>query len=217
MKHTVGEILHSKKFDSKNVHVLDSACGSGSFLIKAFDEIYSFRRTIQDTSQRKLDSQGMFSVKTEILKKNIFGVDLDDRAVEIAKLNLLLKAAEDKRKLPEESDLHVRRGNSLVQDESRPDLIPLVWKNKFKDIMSAGGFDVIIGNPPYVRQEELLPLKEYLESNYEIFNSMADLFVYFFERDINLLNTNGYLGIIVSNKWLKAGYGLKLRRFLKKY
>jgi hypothetical protein len=83
--------------------------------------------------------------------------------------------------------------------------------------MNSGGFDVIIGNPPYVRQEELGEIKPYLEANYETYQGTADLFVYFFEKELELLKDNGYFGMIVSNKWLKAGYGENLRRFLLKF
>ena len=97
-----------------------------------------------------------------------------------ASCSLAVKAAEAGRKLPRELDLHVRRGNSLVDDESKPELIPFVWADKFGEVISKGGFDAVIGNPPYVRQEELTEIKPYLEQNYEVYQGTADLFVYFF-------------------------------------
>lgn len=83
--------------------------------------------------------------------------------------------------------------------------------------MDEGGFDVVIGNPPYVRQEELGEIKPYLEANYETYQGTADLFVYFFEKELKLLKEDGYFGMVVSNKWLRAGYGKNLRKFLTEF
>ena len=104
---------------AKNIKILDPACGSGSFLIKAFDYLNENLSSNKEYKHGKLnyDNQGYYSIKTEILKNKIYGLDLDNKAVEITKLNLLLKAAEKNRKLPEEVDMHIRHGNSLIDDE----------------------------------------------------------------------------------------------------
>ena len=78
--------------------------------------------------------------------------------------------------------------------------------------MAAGGFDVVIGNPPYVRQEWIKDDKPFLQKHYKSFDGVADLFVYFYELGLNILRPGGRLGFIVTNKWLKAGYGEALRR-----
>lgn len=95
VKNTVGELINDKKINAKNIKILDPACGSGSFLIKAFDYLYRHFSSDDEAKQHRIDSQGTYSVKTEILKNNLYGVDLDNKAVEITKLNLLLKAAEN--------------------------------------------------------------------------------------------------------------------------
>lgn len=77
------------------------------------------------------------------------------------------------------------------------------------------GFDILIGNPPYVRQELLGDIKNYLESHYRVYHGMADLYSYFIEKGIKLLNRNGILGIIVANKWMRSNYGEPLRKYLK--
>ncbi|VVB61118.1 Release factor glutamine methyltransferase [uncultured archaeon] len=213
VKNTVGELLKDKKIKAKKIKVLDPACGSGSFLIKAFDYLRVNISSEKSSKQRMFDSQGLYSVKTEILKNNLYGVDLDNKAVEITKLNLLLKAAEKNRRLPEEIDLHIKHGNSVIDDETIVEYNAFKWQGDFKE----GSFDVVIGNPPYVRQEEFSALKPYLQKNYEVYNGMADLYVYFFEREIKLLKDGGYFGMIVSNKWLRAGYGANLRKFISKY
>ncbi len=77
------------------------------------------------------------------------------------------------------------------------------------------GFDAVIGNPPYVRQELLGDQKEYFSQHYRVYHGMADLYTYFFEKGINLLNSKGLFGIIVANKWMRANYGEPLRKWLK--
>ncbi|MHB2035424.1 MAG: Eco57I restriction-modification methylase domain-containing protein [Nitrososphaerales archaeon] len=218
---TLGRLLQEMKLAVvKDIRVLDPACGSGSFLIKAYDAIDAFYRRGDKESyeQIKFDSSGglPFSKKVEILQNNIFGVDLDSKAIEISQLNLLMKIAERGHRLPI-LQRNIKCGNSIIESSESSQNNSFDWKKEFSTILDAGGFDVVIGNPPYIRQEEFLPIKPYLEKNYEVYHSMADLFVYFFEREIKLLKTGGYFGMIVSNKWLKAGYGMKLREFLSKY
>src|SRR3989344_3900465 len=139
VKNTVGELLKDKKIDAKKIKILDPACGSGSFLIKAFDYMQKHLSNNEEAMQHKLDMQGAYSIKTEILKNNIFGVDLDNKAVEITKLNLLLKAAEKYRKLPKELDNHIRWGNSLIDDETISEHA-FKWNGEFQE----GSFDVVI-------------------------------------------------------------------------
>jgi len=216
---TLGELLKDKKTNVEQTKILDPACGSGSFLIKAFDLLNEhYIKTDADYDQTLLDLKTdiLFQAKARILQKNIFGVDLDKQAVEITQLNLLLKIAEKRHRLPL-LEQNIKCGNSLIEDGKIAGEKAFKWKEQFKEILEGGGFDVVIGNPPYVRQEELLPLKPYLQANYRVFHSMADLFVYFFERGLEVLRENGYFGIIVSNKWFKAGYGKNLRKFLNDF
>ena len=95
-------------------------------------------------------------------------------------------------------------------------LNPLSFESTFPEVFRDGGFDAIVGNPPYVRQEMISHLKPYFQKRYETFHGVADLYVYFFERYIDLLKDGGEFGIIVANKWLRANYGEPLRAFLKK-
>ena len=221
VQNTLGKILAKAKTESLDkIRVLDMACGSGSFLLKSFDLFdYYYRLKDKDYAQTKLDSETdavKMTRKTMILRNNIYGVDLDPKAVEIAQLNLLLKAAETRYRLPNLRD-NVKCGNSLISQSIDERIHPFEWSKEFQKIMQDGGFDVIIGNPPYVRQEEFLESKPYLEMNYDVYQSSADLSVYFFERELKILREGGYFGMIVSNKWLKAGYGQNLRQFLSQY
>jgi type I restriction-modification system DNA methylase subunit len=216
VRKALGELLKEKKTDLENIKVLDPACGSGSFLIKTFDVLNEYyERNMMNYSQTQLDVKtGIpFTTKVRILQNSIFGVDLDKQAVEITQLNLLLKIAEKGHRLPL-LERNIRCGNSLVDDEKLAGDKAFKWEEQFSEIMREGGFDVVIGNPPYVRQEELSEIKPYLEANYETYQGTADLFVYFFEKELKILKEDGYFGMIVSNKWLRAGYGKKLRKFL---
>lgn len=154
------------------------------------------------------------SQKKKILQNNIFGVDLDAKAVEIAQLNLLLKIAEKGHRLPL-LQKNIKCGNSLIEDEKIEGDKAFKWEQEFRQIKDEGGFDVVIGNPPYVRQETISKIKPYLEKNYETFMGTADLYTYFIERAIKLLKPSGYFGFIVSSQFIRSNYGKKLRKFLK--
>ncbi|PYV35437.1 MAG: hypothetical protein DMG22_02270, partial [Acidobacteria bacterium] len=93
---------------------------------------------------------------------------------------------------------------------------PYTGPATFGDIMRSGGFDCVIGNPPYVRQEELSSFKEYLKRHYESFDGVADLYVYFLEKDVKVLKQGGRFGIIVSSSFLRTDFAKPLRAFLEK-
>ena len=202
--------------DLKKIKVLDPACGSGSFLIKALDAI-----------TKKYHEFGVDNhiLKRQIILENIYGVDLDTQAVEIARLNLSINSLDSKEELPR-LDKNIKNGNSLISgtDEEMKkqfgknwkDKKPFNWQEEFPEVFKQGGFDVIIGNPPYVRQEEIKEYKEiFLKLFPNVANGTVDLYVYFFERAIQLLKNNGVLGFITSNKFIKAGYGKNLRKYFK--
>ncbi|NDJ25702.1 type II restriction endonuclease [Nostoc sp. B(2019)] len=89
------------------------------------------------------------------------------------------------------------------------------WHLHFNEVFQQqGGFDIVIGNPPYVRQEQIKELKPALQQEYECYTGVSDLFVYFYERGFRLLKSGGHLSYITSNKYFRAGYGEKLRQFL---
>ena len=87
------------------------------------------------------------------------------------------------------------------------------WKAQFSSVFEREGFDAVVGNPPYVRQELLSPIKAYLQGHYQTYHGMADLYVYFYERGVEILKPGGRLAFVVTNKWMKAGYGEPLRRY----
>ena len=123
-------------------------------------------------------------------------------------------------------DSNIKSGNSLIDMDFYDGLLdfepalekkvkPFSWQQGFAEVFKQGGFDCVIGNPPYVRQELLSDFKNYFQRSYKVYHGMADLYSYFFERGISLLNNKGLFGIIVANKWMRANYGEPLRKWLK--
>ncbi|MFM6613256.1 MAG: Eco57I restriction-modification methylase domain-containing protein, partial [Dolichospermum sp.] len=109
-----------------------------------------------------------------ILSNNLFGVDLSPESVEITKLSLWLKTATQGKTLTYLDD-NIKIGNSIINDAKITDL-PFNWESEFSQIFADGGFDVVIGNPPYIRQELLSPFKPYLQENYQTYNGVADIY-----------------------------------------
>ena len=109
-------------------------------------------------------------------------------------------------------DDNIKIGNSIINDAKITDL-PFNWESEFSQVFADGGFDVVIGNPPYIRQELLSPFKPYLQENYQTYDGVADIYIYFYEKGLNLLKPAGIISYIVTNKWLRSGYGESLRRF----
>ncbi len=157
---------------------------------------------------------GLYDVKKGILENNLYGVDINSEAVEIAKLSLWLRTVEHGRKLNILSG-KIKVGNSLIDEKKVAD-DAFVWEEEFKEVFEQGGFDCVIGNPPYVRQELLTSeMKNYFKTKYTTYHGSADLYVFFIERGFNLLRQSGKFSFIFPNKWLKANYGKPLRTWLQ--
>ena len=204
---------HSWLGDLEKVRVLDPACGSGAFLIEAFDQLHAVYQDAADHLYELRGFRTLFDPDQTILEKNLYGVDVNEEAIQICRLSIWIKTAERGKKLTD-LDHTLRTGNSLVDD---PELDPrhaFDWQATFPEAFADGGFDVVVGNPPYVRQELLSPLKPYLEHRFRTYHGVADLYVYFFERGLELLKPGGRLSFVVTNKWLRAGYAEPLRRLL---
>lgn len=277
VENTVGELLRKVKTEGEleKIKVIDPACGSGSFLIRVFDEfLKAYRRILKvPEGQTTLDE---FSYRRKILQNNIFGVDLDERAVEITKLNLMIKAI-DKVKprdmegahlLPNLS-LNIRCGNSLIGGEKINDLDlvgeyekeisrlvelkekfyhekdgggrdamldeiktlenvidrnlndgldeyfknkdkfkPFNYKVSFCEIFKDGGFDVVVGNPPYgaeVSDSE----KSFYQQNFNVGSS--DTAILFIQRFFDILSDKGKFGFIVPKAFCFASNYEKIR------
>lgn len=204
----------------KSLRIVDPACGSGVFLIMAFDflkaELTRVNEKIKDLVP-KAEHYGdllEYVPDSEILTNNLFGVDVNVESVEIAKLSLWIKTAR-RGKVLDSLDTSLRVGDSLIEDSNFAYLDhAFTWETAFPDVFAEGGFDVVLGNPPYVRMELLKALKPYLEKRYEVVSDRADLYCYFFERGLRLLKPGGRLGFISSNTFFKTGSGKPLRDYL---
>lgn len=150
--------------------ILDPACGSGAFLNQALDFLIKEHRKVDELRAQLLGGDLVLSdITTDILEKNIYGVDLNEESVEIAKLSLWLRTAKKGRKLNTLSN-NIKCGNSLIDDPAVAGEKAFNWQQEFPEIFANGGFDVVIGNPPYVRAELLKssvnPLKNLVEKNF---------------------------------------------------
>jgi type I restriction-modification system DNA methylase subunit len=257
VRHTVGKLVeHKTPREISRLRVLDMACGSGSFLLGAYQFLLDWhlqwyvehdphkQPAVYDATRgtRAPAWQLTTTEKKRILLNNLYGVDIDKQAVEVTKLSLLLKVLADEqaenfapqfaemrvaheRVLPN-LDANIKCGNSLIgtdyfagrnhDEEELRRVNPFDWEREFPDVMKVGGFDCVIGNPPYVRQEILGEgFKTYAQKKYITYAGTADLYAYFIERGVSLLKRGGLFGFIVANKWMRANYGEPLRRWLK--
>jgi len=225
--------------------VLDMACGSGSFLLGAYQFLLDHCLKWYQTNPSPKHAKAIYknakgepcltiAERKRILTTHIYGVDIDRQAVETTKLSLLLKALEGEndaslsrqmslfheRALPNLSH-NIKCGNSLIASDFSMDPEDLVrvrafnWPVQFPDAMKAGGFDAIIGNPPYIRIQGF-PSDQvaYFVNHYLAATGNYDIYVNFIERGLKLLSGAGHLGMILPNKCFRTDYGRGLRSVL---
>ena len=268
VKNTVGKLCERKTPKQiSSLCILDPACGSGSFLLGAYQYLLDYHLDWYLTHHSKKGNvaQGFspapkemyrgrggqwyltIQEKKRILLNNIYGVDIDTQAVEVTKLSLLLKVMEGEnqdtlerqmrlfkeRALPDLGS-NIKCGNSLIgldfyqgkqmdllDSEETYRINPFDWEKEFLEVMKDGGFDVVIGNPPYIR---IQTMKEWAPSEVEIYKKHYasaskgnyDIYVVFVERGLSLLNKSGRLGFILPHKFFNAQYGQPLRGLLSK-
>ena len=261
VKNTVGKLLEGKTpKKAESLRILDPACGSGSFLLGAYQYLldwhlkwYSENEPGKWTKAKRpalYQGQGgawhlTTAERKRILLNNIYGVDIDSQAVEVTKLSLLLKVLEDEtdetlnrqRKLFHERALpnlggNIKCGNSLIgpdfyegkqmnllDTEEAQRVNVFDWQAEFPEIFTAGGFDAVIGNPPYVQSRSDMITeqdKNYLYQNYQTSEYQLNTYGLFIEKGFKLLREGGGLGYIIPNYWLSTKYDEKLRDFVFK-
>ena len=229
VENSLGRYLeeHPDKLDS--VRILDPACGSGAFLNQAHSFLLNAHRLKheQKMAEQPLKKQldwgdvNLVEQNRSILLNNLYGVDLSAESAEITKLSLWLKTARSTEPLQNLDD-NIRVGNSLIDDPEVAGDRAFNWEAEFRKIMADGGFDVIVGNPPYVKLQNFRGSGDaelqYILQNYETTRTGSfDLYVPFIERAYKLLRPGGYLAFIAPNVWIFNDYGESLRKFVAKH
>jgi tRNA1(Val) A37 N6-methylase TrmN6 len=184
-----------------NLRVCDPACGSGAFLNQAVDFLIAEHRTIDELKAKLFgDALVLTDVDNEILEHNIFGVDINEDAVEIARLSLWLRTARRGRRLSNLSN-NIKCGNSIIDDSTLSDKA-FDWRSQFMEIFDNGGFDVVIGNPPYGARfspgEKQFFKKEFKAST----KGKIDSYRIFMEKGFRLTKRDGFVSYITPNTFL---------------
>jgi len=214
-----------------SIKILDPACGSGAFLTQAYDFLLKEHTIIIDVlnklNNNKIErkTSGLFSnsttegtiqiakIKRSIVNDNIFGVDLNPESVEITKLGLWLKSASKNDELAL-LDTNIKCGNSLIDDKNFTDKA-FFWQKEFENIMASGGFDIVVGNPPYVSANNMsYEVRQYFNQSkkYKTLSGKWDLFVPFVEKSLQLLKQEGYFSFIIPYGFLNQSFANKLRK-----
>lgn len=242
VKNTVGKLCENKTpAEVAEVKIVDPACGSGSFLLGAYQFLLNWHKDYYFQHPHKKnpltpDGNLTTSEKKKILLNNIYGVDIDVNAVEVTKLSLLLKCMEGEslasiehqmaifkeRVLPTLDD-NIKSGNSLIDTDYYDNQIdfgeerkikPFNWQKAFPSVFKKGGFDVVIGNPPYVliegefRHENMI---SFFREKYYCASYKLDLYHLFIEKGIKLLCSKGRMGYITPSNFLSNNGLVKLR------
>ncbi len=253
VENTVGEKIKGKTSEEiEQLKILDPACGSGSFLLGAFDYLIKYHQDYYSRlskTVRKNYKNDFFETpdgeihltlqkKARILKNNIFGVDIDREATEVAIMSLYLKLLDEgfdkgqamlfmKGHILPDMTANVKCGNSLIDREQlfsndmfgAEDIKPFDWKTEFSDIFNKGGFDCIIGNPPYIKTQELQSFQPQATELYKkLYKSGSqgnfDIYIIFIEKALELLKTDGLVGYICPHKFFNSNYGLNVRELI---
>ncbi|MGS4346436.1 Eco57I restriction-modification methylase domain-containing protein [Myroides odoratus] len=196
--------------------ICDPACGSGAFLNQALDFLIAEHRYIDELQANLFgDALILTDIEGSILENNLYGVDINEESIEIAKLSLWLRTAEPNRKLTSLSN-NLKCGNSLIDDIEVAGEKTFNWIVEFPHIFSKGGFDVIIGNPPYVFARDNFSSieKDFYVSNYVSAKYQINTYLIFIEKTSKLIKLNGIYGLIIPNSWLMMYSGEGLRKYL---
>jgi type I restriction-modification system DNA methylase subunit len=205
------------------ITICDPACGSGAFLNQALEFLIEEHTYIDELETKLLGGSFIFpNIENAILENNLFGVDINEESVDIAKLSLWLRSAKPNRKL-NSLNSNIKCGNSLIDDVNIAGDKAFDWKSEFPKVFEKGGFDVIIGNPPYLVvkggrwisgfQYEKAAIN-YLKDYFLTASQQINTYILFIELGIKLTKRGGYISQITPNTFLANEYSKDLRKFL---
>lgn len=195
----------------RNIKIIDPACGSGAFLITAFEFLLNYNKYLDDKIFDLVGTSDLFSDRTKkILQNNIFGVDLNKESVEITKLSLWLKTA-DKNKTLASLENNIKCGNSLIDDPEIAGNLAFNWEKEFPEIFANGGFDIVVGNPPYVKEDigknAFNGLHQHL-----CYQGKMDLWYFFGWLALTISKKeSAYISFIAPNNWITNDGASKFR------
>jgi type I restriction-modification system DNA methylase subunit len=197
--------------------ICDPACGSGAFLNQVLEFLMAEHRYVDELESQLFDTPLVLpNVENHILENNIFGVDINEESVEIARLSLWLRTAKKGRKLSSLNS-NIKVGNSLIDDPEVAGDLAFDWQEQFPQVFAKGGFDVVVGNPPYVSSKSEnfdFTTKSFLTNNYKTAAYQIDLYILFLEKGLGLLSQNGICSFIVPNAWTNNLFLEPIRKFI---
>ena len=194
------------------ITVLDPACGSGAFLNAALQFLMAEHKHIDEMEAKvtgfAIEFQG---VENSILENNLYGVDINEESVGIAQLALWLRTAKPHRKLSSLNQ-NIKCGNSLISDPAIAGDKAFDWQKEFPQVFEKGGFDVVIGNPPYgILIDD--SLKDYYNQHFPLAQYKLNLYILFLERMFQIFN-NGIISFIIPKSLLINTYFADIRKFI---
>jgi type I restriction-modification system DNA methylase subunit len=197
------------------ITILDPACGSGAFLNAALQFLMAEHKLIDEMEAKVAGSAIVFQdVENSILEHNLYGVDINEESVEIAQFALWLRTAKPHRKLNSLNE-NIKCGNSLISDPAIAGEKAFNWQEQFPKVFEKGGFDVVIGNPPYIPTERITSAdKSYYEEVFQSAYGRINVYPLFYERGLKLLKNNGLLGYITPYTLMKNQYYIEARRYI---
>ncbi len=209
--------LYAEKLTA--IKVVDPACGSGAFLVEVFNFLEKEWQTVNQKINYFAKITGAGSLLElnhdykDTLKNNIYGVDINFESVQITRLSLWIQTAHHKTALVS-LDENIKIGNSLIDN---PAVCPKAfkWAEEFPSVFAGGGFDVVVGNPPYVLVQNLTDnMFQYFYKIYNVAQYKIDLYQIFIEKGLKLLKNNGYISHITPNTFLKNKHSVNLRKMI---
>lgn len=194
--------------------ICDPACGSGAFLNQALEFLIAEHRYLDELEAALHEGNIVFpNVENHILENNIYGVDINEESVEIARLSLWLRTAKKGRKLTSLSS-NIKVGNSLIDDPEVAGELAFNWQEEFPKVFAKGGFDVVIGNPPWGARIDEVCTSWLLKKYPTVPSKLKDSYMYFQLFSIKILKPLGLLGLIVPNTWLLINNASEFRQNL---